>query len=44
MSSIHTCRMSVTRAMQPAITAAEGRQPPGKIWVLAKLLAAFSTS
>jgi len=37
-------RMSVRLAMQWAITACEGRQPPGKMTVLAKLLAALSGS
>jgi len=37
-------RMSVRLAMLRAITACEGRQPPGKITVFAKLLAALSGS
>jgi len=36
--------MLVTRSRQLAISPREGRQPPGKTWVLAKLFAAFSTS
>ena len=35
--------MSVSRATQRWITSREGRQPPGKISVLAKLRAAFSS-
>ena len=34
----------VTRATQSAITAIEGRQPPGKIWVLMKERFRFSSS
>ena len=44
MSSSQTWRSSVTVPTLSAIRFNDGRQPPGKMWVLAKLFDAFSTS